>query len=589
MLKTMPHSHAYAARSGCRVRAILLCALLVAAIGICGCATGGSRALEGPTASLASSGSFAAASKLDMAAQFHVLAGEMAIQRGMTEAAAQHYVKALEYTNNLKLAKRATRIALFSGQRELAYKAVQEWARLAPDSNDAQRTATRLALVQGDAEAVLGYGRAVLVAAATLDEGYRLLADVLSGAPAHGELAVASMRQLANQHAKSASAWYALGLVSLRYGQLQTAAEAAGRSVELAPSWDQAALLKAAILIRREKPTRAQAVIDALPGSQSQRSQYHLSLARLLLDGGQSAAALDEFERALSLQPDNANARYGLAVLALRQGKLQRAEAAFEHMYEADERTDKAAFYLGTLHERRGAYVTAERWYRRVDGGGHALDAKISVARMLAKQGSIHKAREKIDQLRRKYPETAARLSGAEARILVSAGRYSDALAAYNSALASNAGNHDLLYGRSLVYKKLGRIEQAIADLKKVLEQNPKSARALNALGYLLTNHKQRYQKALTLVTKALELDPGNPAILDSLGWVHYRLGHLNKSLDYLQQAYEKFPDPEVAAHLGEVLWQLGQKERARHIWQESLADHPGNKTLRKIMAQFTS
>lgn len=566
-------------------RGAFMSVVVAATLAACGCATGLSGASPGTTDN---SRTVAAGPDAGTAPGFHVLAGEMAVQRGMPEAAARHYVAALEYASSKELARRATRIALFAGDLEGAAAAAREWARLAPDSLDAQRTAARLALIQGLADALLGYSRAIVAAAETRKDGYRVLADVLSGWPAHGDLAVATLRQMADG-ADGAPAWYALGLVSLRYDHAETAADAARRAVTLAPSWHRAALLQAAVLIRMGEPARAQKLIEALPGSRAQRGRYHLSLARLLLGAEQPKAALDEFERALELQPDDASARFGLAALALSQGRLDRAETAFKRLYRAGERPGDAAYYLGVIQERRQAYAAAERWYGRVHGGGHEFAARISVARMRAKQGDLAGARALLDVLRARYPEMSDRLNAAEGRILAMAGHYREALAVYNAGLAAAPGNTKLLYGRSLVYEKLGRIDAAMADLESILADQPRSARALNALGYLLSNHSKRYQKALKLVARALELDPGNPAILDSMGWVHYRLGHLHKALDFLQRAHAAFPDPEVAAHLGEVLWQLGRHVQARQVWQESLADHPDSTILKQTMARFTS
>lgn len=587
-LKIRPHSARAATRLTSSVRPLLLCLLLAAVLGACGCATGRSGAQQSRYTWSVASGQGVSLSESETAAEFHILAGEMAVQRGMLEAAARHYVAALEYTASKDMARRATRIALFASELDLAYQAAREWGRLAPDSLDAQRSAARLALMQGEAEALLDYSRAVVAAAKTRSDGYRLLADLLSGKPRHGELAIKTLRKLAGAAADNATAWYALGVVALRYGQARTAADAARRALQLAPRRIEAALLQAASLIRLEKPARAQAVIETLPGSKAQRSRYHLSLAELLLGSGEAQAALDEFERALALQPDNANARFGLAVLALNLGKLERAEAAFKRLYRNNVRTQDAAFYLGIIHERREAYAAAEKWYRRVSEGDRVFEARVHAARMRARQGELAGARAAMDTLRAQYPNMSARLYAAEARMLFAVGRAQAALAVYDTALQKLPGNPDLLYSRSLVYEKLGRIEAAMADLQAILAQNPDSARALNALGYMLTNHSGRYDKALQLISRALELDPGNPAILDSLGWVHYQMGHLQKALEYLQRAYETFPDPEIAAHLGEVYWQLGRHDRARQIWRKSLSKNPGNTTLKKTMARLT-
>src|SRR5699024_3302294 len=173
----------------------------------------------------------------------------------------------------------------------------------------AQRTAARLALTQGDTQELSHYSRSVLALADSRDEGYSMLADLLSGKPANGDQAIKTLQQLAQADADRASAWYALGLIGLRYKQPEVAMTAVNKAIALAPTWNQAAILQAAVLIRLDRPDRAQTVISQLPGSKAQRSQYHMTLAQLLLDDEQPQAALDEFGQALRLQPGNGNAR----------------------------------------------------------------------------------------------------------------------------------------------------------------------------------------------------------------------------------------------------------------------------------------
>ncbi len=524
-----------------------------------------------------------------MAYEFHVLAGEMAIQRGQRLEAAQQYVAALQYSGDIDLARRATRIALFAGQPVLAYRAAEAWADIAPQALDAQRTAARLALSVDDSAGLLDYGRALIAAAPSRDEGYRLLADGLSGGPPRADLAVDTIRELARDHPQLPVAQYALGLVALRYNRLDIARDAAQRALALAPEWDEAVLLQAGLWIREGKTGEAQALIADLPGNDATRSEYHLALARLLLEGNRGQSAISEFERALELQPGNDDARYGLAILSLSLNDLDRAEAAFMTLYEEGERADEAAYYLGTIHEQRDAYQQAQRWYQRVESGGQAFSSQVRAARMRYEQGDLAGAREQLVELRDIYPEMADQLFAAEGQLLYEAGEYRAALALYDNALSEAPDEDDLLYGRSIVYEKLGRVDDAEADLRTMLAQDANDPRALNALGYLLTNHGTRYDEALEYIAQALESDPDNPAILDSMGWVQYRLGNLDRARHYLERAYQAYPDPEVAAHLGEVLWRQGQRDAARRIWQESLEENPGHNVLEQTIARFTS
>lgn len=525
----------------------------------------------------------------EISAQYHILAGELAAQRGMAQVAVQHYVAALQYTSNKNLARRTTRMALFAGQPKAAYQAASVWANLAPDSLDAHRTAARLALMAGDGSALLALSRGVITTAATPADGYGLLSNIFSGRPDHADLAVKTLSQLVRGNDDSPAAWYALGLVALRYNRIDTAAMAAQHAITLAPSWDKAVLLRAATRIQLGQPARAQALVAAMSGSAVQRSEYHISLAQLLLDAGQMSAALSEFERALELSPNNSQARYGLAMLALNQGALERSAAALKHLYRNGQRTQQAAYYLGMINERRQAYAAARKWYERVSTGSHAFDAKVRAAIIQAKQGNLAAARSEISLLLERYPAMADRLYVAEGRMLFRAKRYQDALVVYDHAIERLPKDVDLLYGRSIVLEKMGQIEAALNDLRHILELKPGGTRAMNALGYMLTNHSTRYQDALDYISRALAADPGSPAILDSMGWVQYRLGHFDKALDYLRRAYEAFQNPEMAAHYGTVLWKTGQHDKARRIWRKALDTHPEHELLNETIKKLTT
>lgn len=524
----------------------------------------------------------------EIALEYHILVGELAVQRGDRAVAAREYVAALAYSDDPELAQRATRVALFAGEPELAFQAARAWTAADPNSADAQKTAARLALRNGDAQALAIHAEGVINQhSSSIAAGFKELAQVLSGEPEHADIALQVMQARVAAHADVPEAYYAQGLLALRYERLDLADQSIQQALAIQPDWDDAALLRAGILVRQGQIDEASELVASLEGSQAQRAEYHLSYARLLLDAEHTAQAADEFDRVLTLQPENSDARYGLGLLALSLGQPERAQEAFVALYESDQRSDDAAYYLGNIAAARDDHEQAQSWYERVESGSHAFDARVLAARSLYKQGDLAAAREALKQLRRANPELADRLYMSEAEILFDARDYQTALELYNQALESSPYDSDLLYGRSLVYERLGQIEQAKADLAAILEREPDDARALNALGYMLTNHGQDYARALEYIEQALQARPDDPAVIDSMGWVQYRLGNLHAARQYLEKAYALFPDPEVAAHLGEVLWQLGEQEKAQAIWQEALAEDPQSPVLRETMQRL--
>lgn len=520
--------------------------------------------------------------------QYHILAGEMAIQRGQAVRAAKEYLAALKYSSDPELARRATRIALYAGKAELAYRAARIWAAGKPESIDAQRIAARLALSHGTAKALESYAaRVVHNNAAGLGAGFRNLAHILGGQSQFAERALAVMRKLVGTHPDLAAAHYAYARLAMRYDAFEKAETQVDRALSLRPGWRQAVFLRAELLVRQDRIQAARQAVSALGDSRNGRARNQIAFARLLLEYGRNAEAEAAFERALSLDPGNANARYGLALLALTLHQPQRAKQALTALYESGHRANEAAYYLGGIAERRGDYAQARRWYQRVNGGQYQFEARIRAAVMRARLGKVTAALVDLSALHSTSAESSEQLILAKGRILLRAGRLDEALALYTRALRWMPHNPDLLYARSLVYARLGKLKKAEVDLRAVIDARPSAPRALNALGYMLSNHSSRYREALGYIRRALEARPGDPAILDSLGWVHYRMGHLHKALKYLRKAYRKFPEPEVAAHLGEVLWKLGKKQSARDIWQQASDSHPDNRVLQETVQRL--
>ncbi|WP_455217102.1 tetratricopeptide repeat protein, partial [Kaarinaea lacus] len=226
--------------------------------------------------------------------------------------------------------------------------------------------------------------------------------------------------------------------------------------------------------------------------------------------------------------------------------------------------------------------------YKEIHRGKNYIDAQIRIAVIQARQGNIEAARERLQSVSAPTLDVELRLYLAEGEILRSAGRYQEAVDVFNVALQQMPDNTQLLYSRALLYEKLDRIDEAIADLEKIVNNEPKNAEALNALGYTLVDQTHRVREGLGYIERAFKLKPGDAAILDSLGWAYYRLGEHAKALEFLKQAFDKLKDPEIAAHLGEVLWVQGDQESARRIWKDALRETPSDKVLLNVIERFT-
>lgn len=556
---------------------------------VAGCASGPAKVTPGNDLTTATTQqSTTPPSDPRAALEYHVLVGEIAVQRGQRDVAAESYVAALDYDHDPELAQRATRIALFAGNAQLGYRAALAWTEAEPGSLEAHKTAARLALRTG-AQRQLALHAAAVIRLHPEGEGvgFRDLADVLSGEDNAGEVALTAIDSLVAEYPDLPGAHYAQGLLAMRYGYLGAASAAVDRALTLRPDWPDAVLLRAGVLVRQGRIDLADELVAKLPGSRDERARYHLGYARMLVEVDRVDAAADQFDQVLKLEPDDAEARFGLGVLALSLDDYERAERAFSRLYYTGHRRDDAAFYLGAIAEHRRDYLGARRWYARVRDGANLFEAEVRTAGTYYEQGDLERARTELRHLREWRPHMAEQLYLAEGELLYEAQQYGEALGLYNEALKEYTGDSNLLYARSLIAERLGNIALAEADLRSVLQNEPGDPRALNALGYMLSNHSDRYREALDYIEQALKNDPDNPVIIDSMGWVQYRLGNLEKAREYLERAYADLHDPEVAAHFGEVLWKLGQKDRAREVWAEARADDPDHPILRETVERL--
>lgn len=511
--------------------------------------------------------------------------GELAWQRGERQVAVQQYALAARFSDDPKLAEHAAVMAFRAGDNSLALALSHRWLELAPTNTDARQLEAVLNTRLGNVDAATREFESLLHDLPGYD---LLLVGELLGKEAGGQSSLPVMQKLVAAHAQSADAHFALARLALQAERPQLAVSEAQRSVALKHHWNQAAVLEAQALVAAGQPRAAAQLLQARVKTAPADIDLHLAYAGLLAQAGQDDAARDEFNAVLKQYPRNAEALYALGLLALQANQWEPARAYFMRLLATGQRKNDAFFFLGDTAEEARQYETAVQWYQQVDGGQYWLPAQIGTARVLLQQHKSAEARGYIDKLVADDPDDAVQFRLAEAQLFSGSGDDQVALAVFEQALAENPGNTDLLYGRALLRENLGQVAQAEDDLRLILDRQPDNADALNALGYTLTVYSTQYQQARTYIEKALRLKPGDPAILDSMGWVEYRLGDYPQALGYLRKAYAQLSDPEVAAHLSETLLAVGDKQEARAVWDTALKQHPDNRALLKLRPRFT-
>lgn len=326
---------------------------------------------------------------------------------------------------------------------------------------------------------------------------------------------------------------------------------------------------------------RLEDAVAAFPANQELRLQY----ARLLGSEGDYTGAREQFALLLEVDPSNPELLSTAALLDFELEFFDAAQLKFEQLIALGERPDEAHYYIGRIEMSRDRYPEAIESFAQVGPSREFRDAKARAASLLADTAFASDIRDFFEAQRRAFPGNAEQLFLLEADALRDWD--GEALKAYDRGLTAFPRSFSLLYGRAMVHEADGELTAMETDLRRILEQDPNHAATLNALGYTLTNHTERYKEAADLIERALALSPGDPAILDSLGWVYYKLGQLAQSEALLRQAHQAFPDPEVAAHLGEVLWIQGKEIEARDIWRDGLSRVPQHSIILEALQRL--
>jgi tetratricopeptide (TPR) repeat protein len=518
---------------------------------------------------------------------YHILAGEIGGYQNQLGQAVENYLEAITETNAPDVAKRATQIALFANDYASATVAARRWVELAPNDVDGLRTLAILYLRAGELQQSMEQmDKVVALAKGDKETAFHLVSRLL----AHEEdkqSALKVMGMLAEKHNNAPEAQFAYAQLAAEFGQLDAARSSIEKALKAKPDWPDARLLQARILMQQGETERALKSMAAVVKANPESKVLRVSYARLLAEAKRYDQAKEQFELLLKQHPKDSELLYALALLAMENKQYDSATRYLKRLAKSGKHTGDAYYYLGAVAETQKQYDQAIRWYSKVHQGERVIDAHIRVASLMAKKGNVEEARNYLHRLQPRDEELAVRMNVAETDILTNAGRYQEAMDVINQGLAQMPDSNDLLYARAILAEKMDRLDLLERDLKTILVRDPDNYNALNALGYTLADRTKRYEEALGYIKKALELAPEQPAILDSMGWVQFRLGNMQEAVNYLRNALELDPDPEIAAHLGEVLWVMGNRSEAEQVWGDALKGDPNNEILRDTVKRL--
>ena len=512
---------------------------------------------------------------------YEFLLAEIAIQRGNATLSAQAYVDLAKRTRDPRIARRATEVAaLYARMNNAAIDAATVWHETEPGSTRALEALAGLLVAAGRYDEALPNLKKLLTGSANDPaNGFTQLTRTLANAQ-DKQAAVKLVRSLAADYPKLAEAHFALARAAVNAGDERVALEEARKAGQLRPDWEAAVLLEAQLL-QKASADQAASLLGGYLKKYPAARETRLAYARLLVAQKRFGEARAEFQKLMAGVPDSTDAAFAVALLSLQLKDYDAAEKYLRSLIESPYRDkDGVRLYLGQVAEERKNLPEALRWYGEVGEGEQYVQAQIRYGQVLARQGKLDEARVRLQQAAAKNSQQRVQLILAEAQLLRDANQPKTAFDLVGQALDRVPNNPELLYDYAMLAEKIERVDILEASLRKLIAIRPEHAHAYNALGYSLADRNQRLPEARELIEKALQLAPDDSFIIDSMGWVLFRMGNLKDSLGYLRRAFAGRPDPEIAAHLGEVLWAMGERAEAERVLGEATRESPDNETL---------
>jgi tetratricopeptide (TPR) repeat protein len=508
-----------------------------------------------------------------------MLTAELAGHRGQYDLAVDLYIGLARELDDARVAERAAKVAAFASREAEALEAATLWARRAPEAVEAHHVRAVMLMRAGQTDAALAAFLGVLDAAPAVAAQRLQMITGFLGREDDKAAAADLMRRLVEARPGIDEAWFAWAVLSLRAGRNEDARLALEHLVadgSRVPA-EMVAGTYVSVLQQMGRTDEAEAWLAAAVGRHPEAVELRTLYARLLADHQRFPEARRQFEQVARRAPGNAEVQFALGLLYMEEGKVEQAETTFRRLAEGEPRRDEALLNLGRIAELRGQAQAALDYYGRVEDPAGRFDAGLRSALLHANRKDLPAARAVLQGLPAESQAQRNQLLRFEAELLVEAGELVEAMGVYDAALADGRHDSDLLYGRAMLAERLGRLDVLERDLRRIIEVEPRNAQALNALGYTLADRTDRLEEAEALIRRALEISPDDFYILDSMGWVLHRRGRHEEALVYLRRAQALQPDPEVAAHIAEVLWALGRREEARGVWEAALKASPAN------------
>ncbi|WDH52389.1 tetratricopeptide repeat protein [Pseudomonas chlororaphis] len=517
---------------------------------------------------------------------FSLLSAELAGQRNRFDIALDNYVTQAINTQDPGISERAFRIAEYLGADQAALDTALIWAKNAPDDLEAQRAAAIQLARTGRYDESMVYMEKVLQGKGDTHFDFLALSAADTDQDTRNGL-MKSFDRLLQKHPHNGQLVFGKALLLQQDGDTREALKLLEQNPpeegEIAPI-----LLRARLLQSLSRADEALPLLEKSIRKYPDDKRLRLTYARMLVEQDRMDDAKAQFSSLVQQYPEDDELRYSLALVCLEAKDWEEAKGYLEDLIARESHVDSAHLNLGRIAEELNDPQGALAEYGQVGPGTDYLPAQLRQADILMNNGRTAEAEKRLAAARDTQPDYAIQLYLIEAETLSANKQGDKAWKILQQALQQYPDDVNLLYTRAMQAEKRNDLAQMEKDLRLIIKREPDNAMALNALGYTLSDRTTRYAEAKALIEQAHQLTPDDPAVLDSLGWVNYRLGNLAEAERLLRQALERFPDQEVAAHLGEVLWANGKQREAKQIWSKFLKDQPDSPILRSTIKRLT-
>jgi len=521
-----------------------------------------------------------AKTEIDQDVLFMLMSAEIAGQRGQYELAYEGYIEAAKRVKDPKPAERAAMIAMYLKDAKKLKKSLAIWLKKEPQNLTARKLAVLASLKDGDKQKTQEHLSAMLDSdPAGFESAVLELANALQD---EGKLPIVydALETLSAQKPNQAIIHYLQAIIAMQMKDQRLAERKVEQALKLQPEWDKALAFQAQIAVMSGDFPKAVGFLRNVYLKYPDNQKIGKMLAQLLIKTGDYDEAGKVYQKLVEKDPKDFESSLALALVHMQLDREKEAEEILKKLLDQDEWREQARFYLGKLEEKRDNLKKALNWYDQVREEPFSFEAGIAAVNLLARDKQYDEAGSRLQSMRDSFPKEKTRIILMQAELLNQQKHYQEAYDVLTSALAEQPDSRELLYTRALIAERIGKLDVLESDLKKILAQYPDNAEALNALGYTLLGFPSRLTEAETYLQQALKLQPDEPVILDSYGWLLFKQGKAEKALEYLEQAYAKQKENEIAAHLAEVLWSLGRKDEARKLFDKAFKAAPEDEYL---------